>query len=408
MRISMSLRYRLFLRIGGLFFVAFIFSFFWENYLTKKDLKKVEGRLRSEIFQLNEEKRKYVEKFLAEQSAMGGQAEESARQLAVVMNQIVADLEEKEFAFVHQLDQGAKKVLDEISWNMRMVALVALCAVLILLNRLARRITEPIARLAKAAQEVGSGQLEGIDLPQLSSHRHDEIALLCSSFAEMVRGLREKEKVKGVLDKVVSQEIAQEILKGNIHLGGEEKEVTVLFADIRDFTHLTRKMPPQEIVALLNGCMTKISRVVDKHDGVIDKYVGDEVMALFGAPVAREESALQAILAALEMLAVLKTWNEERKGKGLFAVEMGIGIHTGIVLAGNMGAENRLNYTVLGQNVNLASRLCAAAKGMQILISKSAWEVPAVQARIAVEPLPPLSLKGFDAPVPVYWVKGEK
>jgi class 3 adenylate cyclase len=195
-------------------------------------------------------------------------------------------------------------------------------------------------------------------------------------------------------------------LKGNVHLGGEEKKGTMLFADIRGFTSLTQKMSPKEVIELLNACMTRISHLVDDYGGVIDKYVGDEAMALYGIPLAKEESALQAVLSAVKMVESLKEWNQERTLQGLSPVEMGIGIHTGSVFVGNMGAENRLNYTVIGRNVNFAERLCALAKGMEILISEQTYAEKGVKEQIAVEKLSDVSLKGFDKTFIVYRVFG--
>ena len=157
---------------------------------------------------------------------------------------------------------------------------------------------------------------------------------------------------------MVSEEIAEEALKGNIQLGGEEKKSDGSFADIRGFSDMTEKMDPKEVIQLINTCMTKVSEKIDAHGGVIDKYVGDEVMALFGAPIDKPGSALQAVQSAIDMVDEIKKWNIERKEKGLPEIEMGMGIHTGVVVAGNMGVVNRLNYTVLGANVNLASRIC--------------------------------------------------
>ncbi|NGX59276.1 MAG: Adenylate cyclase 2 [Chlamydiae bacterium] len=313
--------------------------------------------------------------------------------------------EKKAFALIQTLDEGSRKVIHDVSFNMRMIAVIALALVLLLLHRVAKQIAQPIADLAKVTQDVVEGKLEGIVLPQVPKGRRDEIATLCTSFAHMVEGLQEKEKVKGVLNKVVSPEIAKEIMKGQVHLGGEERKTTVLFADIRNFTHMTESLKPGEVIELLNTCMTKISRVIDEFGGVIDKYVGDEVMALFGAPLEKENSAVQAIQSALKMVEVLRQWNQEREKSGLQPVEMGIGIHTGVVLAGNMGAENRLNYTVLGSNVNLASRLCSAAKGMEILISQDTLEEPHVKEAIEVEQLPPTELKGFEESYILYRVK---
>jgi class 3 adenylate cyclase len=316
--------------------------------------------------------------------------------------------EAKEFALLHDLETGSEKAIHSILLNIHIAALIGLLIAIVLLHHISRRITKPIIQLAKATEDVVEGRLDQIKLTLPPLKHHDEIAVLCHSFEEMVKGLQEKEKVKAVLNKVVSREIAQEILKGSIHLGGEEKIVTVLFADIRDFTKLTQNMKPQDVIELLNTGMTKISHIIDKNGGVIDKYVGDEAMALFGAPIFRENAALQAIRSGIEMVDALRQWNPERESRGRPAIEMGIGIHTGAMLAGNMGAENRLNYTVIGSNVNLAARLCSAAKRMEILISKDTLEEPFVKEAIIYEEIPAMTFKGFDEPVQVFRVQGLK
>ncbi len=314
----------------------------------------------------------------------------------------------KEFALLDSMNQSATEVVDGILMNIHIIGISVLVLAIIILHYLSRRITHPISQLATATCEISEGRLEDVEIPVPSGKDTDEVASLCRSFDHMVKGLQEKEKVKAVLNKVVSQEIAQEILKGHIRLGGEEKKVSILFADIRNFTKMTQNMSPKEIIDLLNVCMTKISFLVDQHGGVIDKYVGDEAMALFGAPVVIPNSAYKAILSALGMVEALRKWNDQRKRRDLPPVEMGIGIHTGAVLAGNMGAENRLNYTVLGSNVNLASRLCSAAEGMEILISETTLKEPLVMDKILYEEIPPMTFKGFDIPVIVYRVTGFK
>ncbi|MDX8430819.1 MAG: adenylate/guanylate cyclase domain-containing protein [Candidatus Algichlamydia australiensis] len=320
----------------------------------------------------------------------------------------IFNLASREFQLLHALDKNANELISSISVNMRIIALISLIFVLIILNNLARRITKPITILASAAERVGAGELDEIELPKPTHKRKDEVAQLFHSFNGMIKGLQEKERVRGVLNKVVSDEIAEEILKGNVHLGGEEKIVTVLFADIRCFTKHTEKMQPADVVTMLNTCMTRISHLVDEHHGVIDKFVGDEVMALFGAPVEKEDSAYQAVASAIGMIESLRSWNQERGQQSLSPIEMGIGIHTGPVLAGNMGAENRLNYTVLGANVNLSSRLCSAAKPMEILISESTYEHSLVKEKINVESMEPIELKGFTEPIKLYRVTGFK
>ena len=315
---------------------------------------------------------------------------------------------DQEFALVDTLDQNASKLIDHISTQMRLISFAALAIVLIILNNLAKRITKPITTLASATDLVAKGKFEHVDLPDLKTTRKDEICTLYRTFCKMVDELRDKEKVRGVLNKVVSREIAEEILKGSVHLGGEEREVTVLFADIRQFTRLTEKMPPGEVIELLNTCMTKISHAIDEYGGVIDKYVGDEVMALFGAPVAKEDSALKAVQSALTMVQTLSEWNKERESTGKTRIEMGFGVHTGVVVAGNMGAENRLNYTVLGSNVNLSSRICEFAKPMQVLITDGTLKSPQVAETFDVAEVSGVELKGFTEAITVYEVRGYK
>lgn len=315
---------------------------------------------------------------------------------------------DKEFALVNSVQANAKNIISQVEWQTHLVIVFSLIIVVLVAHFIAKQITKPILRLSHATEQVKEGKLDEIELPPLNKKKKNEVEKLYEAFHQMVEGLKEKEKVKGVLNKVVSPSIAEEILKGNVQLGGEEKVVTVLFADIRQFTALSEKMLPHEVIDLLNACMTKISNVIDSYHGVIDKYVGDEVMALFGAPISSEDSAIKAVECAIEMIEVMEQWNHERKMEHAPAINMGIGIHTGVVVAGNMGAENRLNYTVLGSNVNLASRLCSAAEKQQILISKDTLSQPHVQEAIQCEQLQPIDLKGFSDPIDVYLVKGKK
>ena len=318
---------------------------------------------------------------------------------------VIFDLKEKEFALLDSITRASKQLIARISWDLRIAGILSLCIVLIILHYLSVSITKPIAFLANATKKVSKGHLENLTPRKRLMERKDEVGTLYRSFFEMIDGLREKEKVRGILNKVVSPEIAEEALKGQIHLGGEEKEISVLFADIRGFTTLTEKMSPQDVIQLLNECMTKISHLIDEFGGVIDKYVGDEVMALFGAPVSSEDHAQKSVACALKIMEELEMWNQERAKQNLDPIQMGIGIHTGVVLAGNMGAENRLNYTVLGANVNLASRLCSYAKPLQILISENTWDHIQAKQQFQIEKCDEISLKGFKELPSVFIIK---
>jgi len=318
---------------------------------------------------------------------------------------IIPQSEEILYQFKNTMYSEMIAISHRISYQLLAVSLLCLGISLIILGFLSGRITKPIALLAKATQDVSKGHYSDIHLPH-SKNRHDEIGVLSDSFTNMVVDLRDREKIRGVLNKVVSKEIAEEILKGNIHLGGEEKVISILFTDIRHFSKMTELLPPQVVIDFLNSYMTKMSDIIEQEGGVIDKYVGDEIMALYGAPLPTPDNALRAIRTGLMMIETLRTWNVDRSSKGMPPVEIGIGIHTGIVVAGNMGTETRLNYTVLGANVNLASRLCMAAAPMQILITESTLNSLYVRDTFIVEELPPIHFKGFSEPIATYSVKG--
>lgn len=302
----------------------------------------------------------------------------------------------------HLLNTLRDGLIAKISLTLLWVALLLLILALLLLARISKNITKPITLLALASEEIGDGKYEGLHLPPTEG-RHDEVTILTESFGKMVVSLQEREKIRGVLNKVVSKEIATEVLRGAVELGGEERTLTMLFSDIRGFTPLSETMTPPTLIALLNTYMTRMCRIVDQTHGVVDKFVGDEIMALYGAPLELANHAEKAVEAALLMLQDLRQWNQE-KPASVPQITIGIGIHTGIAFSGNMGAENRLNYTVVGANVNLAARLCSAALPMQVLISEATYNQLPNPGRFPFQKLSPITLKGIDHPVPIYGI----
>lgn len=239
---------------------------------------------------------------------------------------------------------------------------------------LAGGITSPVRTLVAGMQEVRRGNLQyrlGID-------REDEIGFLARSFDEMVGGLEEREKIRDVMHKVVSPEIAHEMLQRGVTLGGEVREVTILFADIRGFTSLAEGMTPEELLQLLNTYLGRMSRVIENEKGVIDKYIGDEVMAIFGTPLPQADHAVRAVTAALGMLQELARFNSAQRATSACApiLRIGIGVASGPVVAGNVGSPERLNYTVLGDTVNLAARLQGLTKeyGVPLIVSGATYE----------------------------------
>jgi adenylate cyclase len=264
---------------------------------------------------------------------------------------------------------------------------------------LSRSLTRPVRALVAATGRVAGGDY-GTEV-KVSSR--DEMGTLANAFNDMTRGLLLRERYRSVLNKVVSQDVATELMKGDVELGGENRLVTVLFADIRGFTALTEGMEPQKVIGLLNECMEHLSQAIDAEGGVVDKFIGDEVMAVFGAPVTQDDHARHAVAAALRMRLGMATFNAAREARGEGPLGIGVGINTGVAVAGNMGSSNRLNYTVVGDAVNLAARLAGQARADQILISGATLRL--VGPDLVAPALGDRTLKGFSTEVAVYAVE---
>ena len=262
---------------------------------------------------------------------------------------------------------------------------IAILGALALSLLLSHGLSVPIRELVGATEQIGAGDFN-VQLPVRSE---DDLGLLAKSFNEMAADLALKEKYHSILHTIADKDVAQQLIEGKIALGGELREATVMFCDIRGFTALTQNMNPTEVIALLNEHMTVLTKIVTEHHGVVDKFIGDSIMALFGAPKSYGDDALNAVRCAERMMAARAKLNETSR----YHLQMGIGLATGRVLAGNMGSADRSNYTVLGERVNLAARLCSVAARGEIVIGPTTREQ--LGDRITVEEMDPLQLKGF-------------
>lgn len=299
--------------------------------------------------------------------------------------------------------EGVLRPFAEIRRALYLSGLGALVFVVLLSVLMSRMLTRPVRALMAATARVGRGDY-GVRVTMV---RRDELGVLGEAFNTMAEGLLLKERYRGVLDKVVSPQVAENLMKGEIKLGGESREVSTLFGDITAFSELVEGMEPQKVIALLNECMAHLEAVVQAHGGVVDKYIGDEIMAIFGAPIAREDDVTPAVEAALDMHEAMRRLNQERARRDEAPIALAIGVHTGTAVAGNTGSPNRLNYTVLGDSVNLAKRLCSAADAGQVLLTESTWKrvEDTLARRVRAHALGPRSLKGFSQPVRVYAVE---
>jgi adenylate cyclase len=211
--------------------------------------------------------------------------------------------------------------------------------------------------------------------------------------------------IKRAFTRYVAREVVEEILKDpeQLALTGERREVSVLFCDIRGFTPLAERLSPEEVVGLLNEFYTLMIETTFKHDGTLDKFLGDAVMAVFGAPIAHPDHAIRAVRTALDMRNSIAELNEQRAADGKLPIGIGIGLSLGEVVAGTVGTEDRMEYTVIGDSVNLAARLVDQARPSgRILISQSTYQ--RVHDLVKTVSLGSLKVKGKEEEVEVYEV----
>jgi adenylate cyclase len=266
-----------------------------------------------------------------------------------------------------------------------------------------KTISSPLKSLSAAAEKIRDGQYE----VNLSAKGGDEIGLLTESFVEMSRGLAERERLKDTFGRFINKEIAEQAMKGELKLGGETKRVSIFFSDIRDFTSISEKFQPRDVVELLNQYLTRMVDCVNKTDGVVDKFIGDAIMGVWGAPVSSgspARDALNCVRAALLMRKRLVEYNKSRGGVRRPIIRMGCGINTGDVVAGQIGSSQRMEYTVIGDAVNLASRTESLNKPLHtdILITENTWKL--IEKYIIAEEMPPVTVKGKEKPVRLFAV----
>ncbi|HET6841617.1 MAG TPA: adenylate/guanylate cyclase domain-containing protein [Candidatus Angelobacter sp.] len=208
---------------------------------------------------------------------------------------------------------------------------------------------------------------------------------------------------RSALERFLSPDVVEMVVANpDIRLGGVNQEVTVMFADIRGFTPMSEAMSPEQIVEILNEYFTRVTDVIFDNGGTLDKYIGDAVMAVFGAPISKGNDAANCVESAIQIQQLLIELNRDAAARKWPELRVGIGINTGIVTAGNIGSPRRIDYTVIGDTVNTASRLMSNAAGGQILISDST--AVAIGGSFETAPLPPLRLKGRTGPVNVFSV----
>ncbi|MBX7152265.1 HAMP domain-containing protein [bacterium] len=260
-------------------------------------------------------------------------------------------------------------------------------------------VTKPVRRLVDATHEIANGNLNF----EIQVKTRDELGQLSMSFNEMTKGLKDKERVENLFGKYLSPDVAKKVLAEqtiNGILKGERAKLSVMFTDIRGFTPMSRGMDPQELINLLNMHFDEMIDIIDRYGGTLDKFIGDAIMAFYGAPVHYEDFYMRAINAAVQMQRASEKFNFQRKLEGKDPIHVGIGINSGDVVVGNIGSNKRLEYTVIGETVNIANRLCSVAKKGQIIISQSTYDL--LPNKSIASPIEQVMLKGVTEAVTVY------
>lgn len=216
--------------------------------------------------------------------------------------------------------------------------------------------------------------------------------------------LRERKKLQSMFSKYVSASVVDQLLSNPDMqaLGGKKQRITIMFSDIRGFTSMAEQMAPEQVVELLNEYLSKMSEIIMTWNGTLDKFMGDAIMALYGAPIMNPDDALRAVTTAVEMQRAIGAINGRRQAAGLTTIQMGIGLNTGDTVVGNIGSDVRLEYTAIGDTVNVASRLCSNAKGGQILISEATYLE--IVEMVEVKVLDPIKVKGKAEPIKIFEV----
>ena len=273
---------------------------------------------------------------------------------------------------------------------------------------LTRHITYPLIELADVVSQMSAGNLSR----RVAPRSEDEVGQLATAFNEMAIGLQEREWLRDMFGRFVSQEVADAIRTGLVKLEGENRHVSVLFCDIRQFTDFSEHHTPEEVVYMLNEYLPLVVQSAQKHGGMVNKFGGDSTLVIYGAPRSMDDSAYRAVLTALEIRIGLEAINKRLTMELGTNLRVGVGINTGNALAGAVGSQERQEYTVVGNTVNLAARIDGLNKQFpqdDILISE--WTYAALDSHrdeFEVVSLGVIPIRGKNEPVEVYSVKGRR
>lgn len=276
--------------------------------------------------------------------------------------------------------------------------------IIILVFAFSVSLTIPLEKLVGLTKKIASGDFDIQARKEVKSQ--DEVGVLAEAFDSMIVGLRERDKVKSLFNKFHGSSVAEEMLTRDEAIRGDSKEVVVFFSDIRGFTAFSEGHSAEEVVEMLNEYFTVMVEIINRNHGVVDKFIGDAIMAVWGAPKSGGDDRYWCVKACLEMRVALEELNESRLARGLNAIMIGMGVHAGKAISGTIGSNQRMEYTVIGDTVNLASRIEASTKafGTDLLISEDVAN--SLDTQFFIELAGAAEVKGKKQPLKFYNVLG--
>ena len=335
----------------------FILENAWRNYIPKFFPEGYLSRVKH-VFKLNVQKR-FLIVFLG---------------IALIPLPVLGMAIYSKIMALHMADAITRaQIMSSLVREMIFIVSDSLAICLILAYFLSKSISEPLLHIKNAIKEVENNNLDA----RVEIVSNDELGDVAEGFNLMIKSMRESESLKESFGKYVSKEIRDEIIAGKTSLDGEMKRVTLLFSDLRNFTTLVEQNHPTHVVTLLNQYFNEMTLAVKENKGLVLQYVGDEIEAVFGAPIGLDDHPDRAVKAALEMRKRLDALNVRIEKQGFEPLSHGIGIHSGAVLAGNIGSEERMSYALVGDTVNSASRIEGLTKhyDCDIIISQTTFNL---------------------------------
>lgn len=269
-------------------------------------------------------------------------------------------------------------------------------------------LTSPLETLTNLIHLVSKGNFDVNASGQVRTFFKDEVKELATAFDSMTEGLKERDKVKNLFNKFHGSSVTEDLMKKDVSIGGQSKDVIVFFSDIRGFTAFSEKRKPEEVVGMLNEYFAVMVKIINANGGIVDKFIGDAIMAVWGVPKANKKDAHNAVKACLEMRRALADLNEKRMGRKEPPIQIGMGLHAGSAISGTIGSDERMEYTIIGNTVNTGSRIESSTKafGSDLLVSDTVLEK--IGDSYLTEYAGSAEVKGRSEPLKLHKVRGFK